>query len=132
MRQRAASRAADSEGGVDVNQSSLELVADTPLKLRRYVRFSGREITFCPFALEIRAHGRLRTSDSGPETLPKERRDREGQSRESTFLLLVYGELNPDSSDDGDGWFPLRKFGLFLGEDPISVGTVTSDSLWWF
>jgi len=112
-----------------VNQSSLELVTDTPLKLRRYVRFSGREITFCPFPWEIRAHGRFRTLDSGPKTLPKEKRDRGRTIEEENRLILVYGELNPNSSNYGDGWFPLRKFGLFLGEDLISGGTVTSDSL---
>ena len=43
----------------------------------------------------------------------------------SEFLFLIYRESNSNLSDDGGGWFPLRKFGLFLGEDLISAGTVT-------
>ena len=52
-----------------------------------------------------------------------------GEEAASAFLFSVYGEPNPSSSDGGEGWFPLRKFGLFLGEDLISEGTVASDSL---
>ena len=43
----------------------------------------------------------------------------------SAFPNSVYGESNPAT---GEGWFPLRKFGLFLGEDLISEGTVGPDS----
>lgn len=47
----------------------------------------------------------------------------------SAFLFLADGELNPNSFNGGGGWFPLRKFGLFLGKDLISAGAVASDSL---
>lgn len=58
-------------------------------------------------------------------SLPLEERPR---LRVQAFISIIGGigigisRFGPGrvESDDGEGWFPLRKFGLFLGEDLIS------------